>query len=135
MPGWLNGKDTALDVSEVSPLQFQLVKKASEETGSAARKRYKEKTTKFSEACKREGIEFFPLVVETFGGWDPNSLVILDRISRQLAAHTGVPNEETSRHFYQRLGILLAKGNAALLLRRRPDDSDPVIDVDLDFDT
>ena len=90
--------------------------------------------TKFNNVCKKEGINFFPLVVETFGGWHKNSIVILDRIARQLAAHTGVPDEETKRHFYQRLSILLTKGNAALILRRRPDTSDPMIDGDLDFD-
>ena len=45
------------------------MKKAADKSGSAAKKRYKEKTARFSAACNKEGIEFYPLVVETFGGW------------------------------------------------------------------
>ena len=36
IPGWANGLDAAIDVTVVSPVQQQLLKKAAEEAGSAA---------------------------------------------------------------------------------------------------
>ena len=66
--------------------------------------------------------------------WHQDSSEVLKRIARHLAAHTGAPEAETTTHFFQRLAILLAKGNASLILRRRPDDTDPRVDGDLDFD-
>ena len=77
LPGWANGLDAALDITVVSPLQSQLVKKAAEEPGSAARKRYKEKQSKYLQPCKNEGIEFLPVVVETLGGFHPDSELVI----------------------------------------------------------
>ena len=67
LPEWANGRDAALDVSVISPLQQQMVRKAADEVGSAARKRYQEKNAKYFQPCADEGIAFFPLIVETFG--------------------------------------------------------------------
>jgi hypothetical protein len=38
----------------------------------------------------------------------------LTRLGRQLARQTGREEEETVRNFFQRLSVLLMKGNAAL---------------------
>ena len=133
IPGWANGRHAAIDVSIVSPLQSQLIRKAAEEPGSAAVKRFREKMTKYYTPCENEGIQFFPAIVETFGGWHPDSEKILIKLAQQLASHTGVPSEETSRHFFQRLGILLVRGNAALITTRTPTFVDPVVDGDLDY--
>ena len=58
IPGWANGRDAALDVSVVSPLQSQLIKKASEESGSAAKKRNNDKLSKYFDPCNNEGIHW-----------------------------------------------------------------------------
>ena len=50
----------------------------------------------------------------------------------QLAANTGKPRDETKSHLFQRLGILLARGNAALFLTRRPNHAEAPIDGDVD---
>ena len=113
----------------VSPLQALLVKKAAEEAGSAASKRYKDKLTKkYHQPCDREGIHFIPVVVETMGGWHPESASVLSKLARQLAAQTGVTNEETTRHFFQRLSILLVKGNSSLIMRRMSICTDARVD-------
>ena len=62
IPGWANGRDAAIDVSVVSPVQITLVRKAAEEAGSAAQRRYKEKNDKFFTLCDKEGIQFLPAV-------------------------------------------------------------------------
>ena len=118
----------------VSPLQSALLKKAAEEKGSAADKRFKEKNTKYYDACHAEGIQFHPLVVETFGGWHKDSEEIITLLSMQLASHTGGKRDEVKHHLFQRLGISLARGNANLIMRRRPDQVDAIVDGDLDRD-
>ena len=133
LPGWANGRHAALDVTVVSPLQVQLRKKAAEEKGSATNKRYDEKNTMYRAACEREGIQFFPLVVETFGGWHPNSEVVITKLAKQLAAHTGNNPSEVTSHVYQRLGILLPWGNSALITTRTPVFADPMVDGVLDM--
>ena len=132
IPGWSNGRDAALDVSVVSPLQIQLVKRAAEETGSAAGKRFQEKLNKYHTPCKNEGIDFIPVVVETLGGWHEESEKVIIKLARQLSTQSGQRYEETSRHLFQRLSILLTRGNAALITNRIPTSVDPVIDGDLD---
>ena len=117
----------------VSTLQAQLVKKASEEVGSAADKRHKEKLSRYFENCAQEGIQFLPVVIETLGGWHPEAVNVLSKLAKQLASYTGGKPEETISHFYQRLGILLAKGNSALILNRTT-LPDAIVDGDLDID-
>ena len=81
-----------MDVSVVSSLQQQLIRRSSEAIGSAAEKRHQEKLSKYSGACNSEGIDFFPMVVETFGGWIAVEVIL--KLARQLASHTGGDSEE-----------------------------------------
>ena len=133
LPGWANGRDAALDISVVSPLQQQLIKKAAEEIGSAAERRNKEQMAKYYNICQSEGIGFFPVVVETLGGWHNDGAEFIAKLARQLASHTGGEKEEVMRHLFQRLGILLTRGNAALILNRIPIHSDSTVDGDQDL--
>ena len=70
--------------------------------------------------CDREEIQFFPIVVEALGGWHKDAAAALSKLARQLASHTGRRDEETTRYLFQRLGLLLMRGNAALILNRTP---------------
>ena len=121
-------------MSVVSPLQTQLRKKAAEEQGSAANKRFQEKKNKYTQACENEGIKFFPVIVETFGGWHKESELVITKLARQLASQTGAASQDTIQHLYQRLGILLTRANANLILYRNPTHVDGRIDGDIDSD-
>ena len=134
LPSWAQGRDAAIDVSVVSPLQRQLVKKAGEEMGSAAEKRFKEKNNKYFESCNNEGIQFYPLIVETFGGWHPDSEAIITKLASQSASQSGGVTAEVSRHLFQRLGILLARGNASLITTRSPQYVEALVDGDVDIE-
>ena len=70
--------------------------------------------------------------METLGGWHLESEKTIPKLAHHLASHTGATREETSRHIFQRLSILLTKGNAALILSRSPDTVEAVVDGDLD---
>ena len=54
------------------------------------------------------------------GGWHKDAAAALSKLARQLASHTGRRDEETTRYLFQRLGLLLMRGNAALILNRTP---------------
>jgi hypothetical protein len=118
----------------VSPLQKELKKRAAAEVGSAAARRHGDKMAKYFHDCDREGIQFFPVVVESLGGWHEDAAALITKLARQLASHTGKEADESIKHLFQRLGILLMRGNAALILNRTPTHADAEVDGDQDFD-
>ena len=125
IPNWTSGMDTALDITVISPLQASEVKKATEESGSALEHRFRAKMSKYFDACKDQGIHFLPLPVETLGAWHPRAISALTRLGQQLARQTGRMEEETVRHLFQRLSILLMKSILILILSRTPVFSPP----------
>ena len=127
--------DTACDITVISPLQISQVRKAAEEAGSSLDYRFRTKMTKYFDACKAQGLHFLPLVVETLGGWHPQAISAFTRLGRQLARQTGREEDQTTRHLFQRLAILLMKGNAALILSRTPVFSPQEVDGDVDTET
>ena len=130
IPNWVGGRDTALDVTVVSPLQQALVDRAADEPGFALTHAYQRKMRQSHEDCNSEGISFIPLPVETLGSWHIQAVGNITRLARKLARHTGREDEEVVRHLFQRLGILLMKGNAALMLSRSPDFAQQQVDGD-----
>ena len=117
-----------MDVTVVNPLQRLLVVQAAARPGHALTTRFNEKMTKHGEACRRAGLAFVPLVVETLGGWEELAEKQIKRLGAALARHTGQEEAEKTRHLFQRLAVLLAKGNAALFLNRVPCHPSAVID-------
>ena len=79
-----------------------------------------------------QGITFCPLPVETLGGWHRSAIPLISKLGRKLAQQTGSEESLVISHLYQRLGILLTKGNAALILSRAlefaPQEVDGVVD-------
>merc|ERR1719427_2229477 len=69
IPRWTHGKDTALDVTVVNPLQAALVAQAATTAGHALTYAYNRKRTGTGAACQREGMVFIPMPAETLGGW------------------------------------------------------------------
>ena len=94
--------------------------KSANESGAALQHAFDRKIRQSWEACHREGIEFVPLPVETLGGWDSRAIKVIGKLGRQLARHCGKEDSEIISHTFQRLSILLMRGNASLLLSRSP---------------
>ena len=69
---------------------------------------------KHGEDCRRAGPAFTPLVVETLGGWEEMAERQIKRLGAALARHTGQEEAERTRHLFQRLSVLLAKGSAIM---------------------
>ena len=89
---------------------------------------------KYYHACDREGIHFAPLAVESLEGWHTEAMKAISKLGRQLANHTSGDEEETIRFLFQKLSILLMRGNAAPILNRTPRFVDAAVDGDLDYD-
>ena len=56
-----------------------------------------------------------PLVAESFGGWHSSAVQEVKKLSVTLSRHTGQEEREATSHLWSRLGILLQRGNAAIL--------------------
>ena len=60
--------------------------------------------------------------------WHDQTVAQVKRLGSALARQTGQDELEAIRHLAQRLAVLLAKGNAALLINRVPTFPSPEID-------
>ena len=83
---------------------------------------------KHSDPCRQVGMLFVPLPVETLGGWHEVATVQIKRMGAALARNTGQDEADKTRHLFQRLAVLLVKGNSALFLNRMPSHPSPDID-------
>ena len=118
--GWEAGKDAALDITVVNPLQEALVQEAAATPGHALQFRHNTKMAGAAAECQAQGIAFLPLVVESLGGWDERAVHQVKKLSSALARNSGEDEGDTWRKTITRLSILLVKGNAALLSGRIP---------------
>ena len=134
LPYWTNGKDAALDISIVNPLQQALVGQVAREGDSGVQHSFNLKVRKYSERCEAEGFVFIPIILDTFGGWHKESLDALKKLGRQVARQTGKEEEETVRQLRQRVAILLVRDNVTMFDSRSPTFPQSVIDADVDMD-
>ena len=131
IPNWTGGRDTALDVTVVSPLLTDRVDPSIASPGNTLEAAFNDKCRDYLQACEREGLSFIPPPVETLGSWHKKAVEQLRKLARALARSTGKEEEDEIRHLFQRLGVLLVKGNAALLLNRIPSFPLPEIDGEI----
>ena len=67
LPNWADGRDAAIDVTVINPLQQTFLNQSAANPGHALHKAYERKMTRHGEACRRAGITFTPLPLDTFG--------------------------------------------------------------------
>ena len=120
IPYWAGGRDAALDVTVVNPLQAATLAGAATTPGHALSYAYTRKMRGAEEDCRRQGIAFLPLVVESLGGWHGVAEREVKKITAAMARNTGQEEAQACRHSWGRLGILLQRGNAAILGNRVP---------------
>ena len=63
-----------------------------------------------------------------FGGWHEAAVREVERLGAALARQSGQEEEEAVRHLWGKLGMLLQRGNAAILANRVPSFPAPAID-------
>ena len=69
LPNWAGGRDAAMDVTVVNPMQGATLVQAATTPGYALSFAFDRKARGAAEDCRRQGIAFLPLAVESFGGW------------------------------------------------------------------
>ena len=124
IPHWTGGRDTALDVTVVNPLQAATVAGAATTPGFALTFAYERKLREVEEACRRQGILFLPLAVESLGGWHEVAIDQIRKLGGALARHTGEEEGVVVQRLFQKLSLQLMKGNAAILTNRIPDSQE-----------
>ena len=127
IPMWIRGKDVAYDVTVCSPLSASYVQRSAREASHTLDTSFESKHRKHGDHCRRKNVVFCPLPVQTLGSWHPEAAAELRRIGESLAKRSPGDDKTVVRHFFQRLGIILQRGNAHLLLSRQPSYPAPVL--------
>ena len=118
IPNWVGGKDAALDVTIITPLQAVTMPGAANTAGHALNHAFGRKVNGAEEECRRQGVAFLPMVAETFGGWHSAAQREVKKLGAALARHTEQEDGEAISHLWSRMGILLQRGDAAILGNR-----------------
>ena len=82
------------------------------------------------EACRQQGLVFFPVALETLGGLHSVAVAQVKQLAAALARQTGGEEREVTSQLFQRLSLQLMRGNAALLSSRTPDADIAASEVD-----
>ena len=127
---WSDGRDAAIDVTVTGPLARSNVEAAAAEAGSALDKAFKRKVQGAAQACQQQGLAFLPVAIETLGGFHKAAVEQVKRIGTALARHQGSDEQVATRQLFQRMSLTLMRGNAAMLMTRRPDDDFALPEVD-----
>ena len=112
------------------PLATSNVAAAAEEAGSALSKAFKRKVQGAAQACQAQGLVFLPVALETLGGFHQVAVEQVKKIGSALARQQGSDEQVATKHLFQRLSLTLMRGNAALILGRRPDGDVANAEVD-----
>ena len=118
------GKPTAFDVTIVSPCRKDLVSRTTNNPNLCLNKAFDDKNHKFLSKCSDVGRGFVPLVVSTLGAWHPVSIKHIKEMAKLEASSLCRLGSVQTKRVLQRLGIIIQKGNAALLIPRSPNIRD-----------
>ena len=109
------------------------MEKEAENPGFALIQAIERKMRQVGADCEREGIVFLPLPVETFGDWSQGAPKVIRKLGIALANRSKRDEGEVVSHLFQRLSVMLAKGNEALLANHIPTFPSTEIDGDADI--
>ena len=117
LPNWSAGRDAALDITVVNPLQQATVNEAAVTPGHSLNFAYDRKMRGAADDCERQGIVFQPLAFESLGGWHRAAVKEVKKIAMAMARRE---ESEVCSHAISRLSLLLMKGKSAILVNRIP---------------
>ena len=110
------GRPAALDVTVSSSMQLSSIHQASRETGFVVNAAENRKDNKFYDKCLAQGIDFFPLAVETLGGWNASALSIFQNIAKRKSYYENSVYSVEISYILQQLSVCLQKKNASMIL-------------------
>ena len=128
IPNFSGSSDVCLDFAVSHTQQIKYIKRASVDAGAAAADyESKVKEPKSKEACRAQGLEFVPMVVEVFGTWGKLAEPVIKFISQAVAYHKKMSFELVDIYLRQNASFVLQRHNARALLRHR-DRNTPTVD-------
>ena len=103
-----------------SPMQLATLGTASRTQLSAAMEYEAEKLSnrETADRCTTLGIQFIPVVAESFSGWGPKAQEALGVIARASASRTGTTVGLATTYLYEGLSTIIMRANARALLAR-----------------
>jgi hypothetical protein len=117
---WNYNKPICLDVSVVNPLANSIVTNASITQGSAAKKGEEAKYVKYQKLCADVGLDFCPVVMETYGGFGDRALPILKKLGKKLADRSDLEEDVATNRVGNNLSFVCQKALSATFMRRYP---------------
>ena len=84
--------------------------------GHALTLAYRRKMTAATKDCRKEGIAFNSLAMESLGGWQEVVVKKVRKLGATPARHMGQEEGEAISNLFQKLSIQRVKGNAALFI-------------------
>ena len=124
IPHWGGGRDAALDLTVIKPLQAATVVKASATPGSALQVAFDHKVAGVGEACRRQGLAFLPLAMDSQGGWRKVAEGEVRKLGSAVGRQKGQEESEATSQLLQKFSVLLMKGNCGMLLNSSPADGE-----------
>ena len=116
-PDYQLGRPAYFDVSVHSTTQPAHISSSASCTGVAAAAGEVAKDAKHLAIEEKEGGDFIPLVVESFGIWTPFALLVLNSIADHTTTHSGISPKVARRNLLQQLSVCLWVNNAQMILR------------------
>ena len=106
------------DVSVINPAAPSFVKQSSTRVLSAAGTRERQKDTLYLERCRRQGILFFPCVLEAFGGFGARCINFVDLLCEEGIANgvTSISGLSLKQFLLCSLSFSLQTGNAIVVM-------------------
>nr|GEV98602.1 hypothetical protein [Tanacetum cinerariifolium] len=112
----LQGKDTCLDVTDISPFAGTGVN--SWAPGLALHNAVEKKRRKYISVCADNGYKFIPFAFSMFGEVDKDFLDTLSRIKSLSISHSN--NVKSGAFIFHRVNLCIQKGVGAQLVSRLP---------------
>jgi hypothetical protein len=118
IPNHTLGRDSCLDVGIANPMCQSYYIKSALFPLHAANTYSEKKSTKYSELCNKQSMNYFPICGECTGGWTTTSHEIFKFLFTASAKRYGIPEFVAKRNFYEKLSFYLQKSNAQMILKR-----------------
>ena len=120
LPNWKGGRPAALDVTVISTMQQLTLAGAARSQGHTLMVGEERKMSAHGPECHSAGVGFIPLVAESLGGWSDRASSTIRDIGRLQGQRAGSTQSESISHLFQRLSIILWRGNANMWVSRYP---------------
>jgi hypothetical protein len=110
----------ALDVGFVNPQAASHIHNAASESLGAAKAytQHKRERNDTDRLCMEAGVDYQPMVWESFGGCSKEAREVVKSLNRLVAVNTNTPLMEVAHRFWQRMSVDLQKANHRAFAKR-----------------